>query len=117
MNRDLRIALGLLVPSLLALLILGLVYPGVNALDTIDSMIVLVMLGFILTSVASSAFSAYVFRGLVFKRKTDLWLIYANTYPWILFIVLFADKFWILSIPLIFTPVLGYWFGKRFFAL
>lgn len=115
MNRSTRIAVGLLVPSLLAVLILILIYPTVRAMDTIDPMIVLLMLGFILSSVASSVFTGYMIKDLKFNKKTDLWLLYLNAYPWVIFVILFAERFWILGFPLLFTPVLGYWFAKRFF--
>ena len=116
MNRSTRIAVGLLVPSLSASLILALLYPSVRAMETIDPMIVLLMLGFILTSVFSSVFTGYFFKDLTFRKKADVWLLYVNAYPWIAFIILFAGRFWILAFPLIFTPVLGYWFAKRFFS-
>jgi len=114
MNRSTRIAAGLLIPSLAASIILVLIYPTVSAMEVIDPMTVLLMLGFIITSVASAVTTAYFFRGLTFRKKADLWLLYLNTYPWVIFIALFFSRFWILILPLIFTPVLGYWFAKRF---
>jgi hypothetical protein len=117
MSRNSRIAFGLAVPSLLGLLLLLVVYPYVKNMQDIDPRIVLVMLGFILTSVLSSVFTAFMFSGIPFSKKRDVWLVYLNTYPWVLFIVLFFGKFWILILPLLFTPVLGYWFAKRFFSL
>lgn len=117
MNRSTRIATGLLVPSLAASLVLILIYPWVHAMETINPMIVLLMLGFILSSVFGAAFTGYFFKDLVFTKKRDIWLLYLNAYPWVAFIVLFADRFWVLAFPLLFTPVLGYWFAKRFFSL
>ena len=116
MTRSTRIAVGLLAPSLAASLLLALLYPVVKSMDTIDPMTVILMLGFILTSVGSAVFTGYLFKDLSFKKRADVKLLYLNTYPWIAFIILFADRFWILAVPLIFTPVLGYWFAKRFFA-
>ncbi len=117
MNRNTRIALGLAVPSLLGLLLLLVVYPYIARMQDIDPKVVLVMLGFILTSVLSSVFTAFMFSGLSFPKKRDVLLVYLNAYPWVIFIVLFFGKFWILILPLLFTPVLGYWFAKRFFSL
>lgn len=117
MNRNTRIAAGLLIPSLTGSIILALIYPKVSSMEVVDPLTVLLMLGFIVSSVVSSAVTAYFFKGLSFNKKADLWLLYLNAYPWITFIVLFADRFWILAFPLIFTPVLGYWFAKRYFSL
>lgn len=117
MSRNSRIAFGLAVPSLLGLLLLLVVYPYVDNMRDIDPNIVLVMLGFIFTSVLSSVFTAFMFSGIRFSKRGDILLIYLNSYPWMLFIVLFFGKFWILILPLIFTPILGYWFAKRFFSL
>lgn len=115
MNRTTRIAVGLLAPSFAASLILFLIYPWVSTMETIDPATVLLMLGFILTSVGSAVFTGYFFKDLSFRKKADLWLLYLNTYPWVAFVVLFSDRYWVLAFPLLFTPVLGYWFAKRFF--
>lgn len=116
MNRSVRIAVGLLVPFLIASLILFLIYPWVSGMDTIDPATVLLMLGFILTAVGSSVFTGYFFKDLTFKKRSDIWLLYLNTLPWVAFIVLFFDRYWVLTLPLLFTPLLGYWFAKRFFS-
>lgn len=117
MNRNKRIAAGLLIPSLTASLILALTYPAVSDMKAIDPRAVLVMLAFIVTSVMSAAFTAYFFKGLTFKPKQDIWFVYLNTYPWLVFLILYFDRFWILTIPFLITPLLGYWFGKRYFSL
>lgn len=116
MKRSTRIAVGLLAPSLVATAILALIYPWVSTMETIDPATVLLMLGFILTSVGSSVFTGYLFKDLSFRKKADLWLLYLNTFPWVAFVVLFFDRYWVLILPLMFTPVLGYWFSKRFFS-
>ncbi|MCG9910807.1 MAG: hypothetical protein MH137_05835 [Flavobacteriales bacterium] len=117
MSRNAKIASGLLIPSLTATIIMALVFPFIRAMKPVDPMVVLVMLFFIVTSVASSAVTAYFFKGLTFPKKTDLWLLYVNAYPWIAFVILFIDRFWVLFFPLLFTPLLGYWFAKRYFSL
>lgn len=117
MSRNTRIAAGLLIPSIIASAILGFIYPTISVMQTVDPMTVLLMLGFIVTSVASSTFTAYFYKGLTFPKKLDLILVYLNIYPWIAFIVLFFDRFYILIFPLLFTPLLGYWFGKRYSTL
>ena len=117
MNRSQKIAAGLLIPSLLALGLLLLIYPFIKQMESVDPLIVLIMLGFILSSVASSAVTAYFFKGITFKNKADLWMLYINSYPWILFIVFFIDRDWVLFFPILFTPLLGYWFAKRYFSL
>lgn len=115
MNRSTRIAVGLLAPSITAILILVLIYPWVHTMDTIDPATVLLMLGFILSSVGSSVFTGYFFKDLMFRNKADVWLLYLNALPWLAFVALFFDRYWVLLFPLLFTPVLGYWFAKRFF--
>lgn len=117
MNRSTRIAVGLLVPSALAIVAIAASYSYIKNLEQINPLIVLVMLAFILSSVASSAFTAYFFKGLTFNRKTDLLLVYLNAAPWVVFILLFPAKFWIMFFPITITPILGYWFGKRYFSL
>jgi predicted Na+-dependent transporter len=117
MSRNVKIASGLLIPSLTATIILVLVIPYIRAMKPVDPMVVPVMLFFIVTSVASSAVTAFFFKGLSFPKKTDLLLLYLNAYPWIAFVVLFIERFWVLFFPLLFTPLLGYWFAKRYFSL
>jgi hypothetical protein len=117
MSRSLRILFGLAVPSLTGLLLLALISPAIKTMPDIDPKVVLIMLGFIVTSVLSSIFTAFAFSGISFSKKQDILLLYLNAYPWLLFIVLFFSRFWVLLLPLLFTPVLGYWFAKRFFSL
>jgi predicted Na+-dependent transporter len=117
MSRSLRIFLGLAVPSLSGLLLLALISPAVKQMPDIDPKVVLIMLGFIVTSVLSSVFTAFAFSGITFTKKRDILLLYLNSYPWVLFIVLFFSRFWVLILPILFTPLLGYWFAKRFFSL
>lgn len=125
MSRNTRIAIGLLFPFVAASIILVLVYSSIKAMEEIDSRAVLVMLGFIVSSVASGTFTAYFFKDITFKKivfwnfslRPDIWLIYLNALPWAVFIYLFSSNYWILAFPLFFTPLLGYWFGKRYFSL
>lgn len=117
MNRTSRIAIGLFVPSVLFSIGLALSYSYLSALEAINPFSVIVMLIFIVTSVASGTFTAYFFKGLSFKPKQDILFVYLNALPWVAFIILFFNNFWILILPIIITPILGYWFGKRYFSL
>lgn len=117
MSRNTRIAAGLLIPSLIAVIILIATYAPIQAMDNIDPLNVLIMLGFIVTSVFSSTFTAYFYKGLTFTKKLDVLLVYLNAYPWVLFIIVHPPRFWILAVPIVFTPLLGYWFGRRYSTL
>lgn len=117
MSRFLRLFLGLAIPSSIGLLLLAMVIPLVEQMPDIDPRVVLIMLGFIVSSVLSAVFTAFAFSGISFSKKRDVLLLYLNTYPWVIFIVLFFSRFWVLVLPILFTPLLGYWFAKRYFSL
>jgi hypothetical protein len=115
-NEKLRIAAGLFLPSG-ALFFLYFLFKSffdkLSAEDESNAWLMLVIINLI---VASGVVTAYFFKGIAFKKNRDKLLVWANVWPFILFIVFFP-QFKVIIPAVIIGPILGFWFGKRYFNL
>lgn len=114
--RTKKILLGLLLPDLVLGILFISLKPYLDGIKKEDEDNAIIMLALILLMTFSATATAYFFKGLEFKGRQDKLLVWLNVLPFVGFIILYP-QFNVLILALLVCPLLGFWFGKRYFDL